>query len=82
MTSREGHVAELRENLWKLLVTTSDLHIYLIRALDGMDIFEATPTVQKKAALLRLMEVHDVSIENLLACAAWHDDEEVSADAE
>ncbi len=82
MTSRDEDSAELRERLWRTLVATSDLHIWLIRALDGMDVFEASPTPKKKTALLGLMDRHDVECTELLKCNAWHDDEEVSADAE
>ncbi len=75
MTSQERDDAELREHLWTALKATSDLHIALIRALDGMDVWERTPTRHSRGHFMALVGNFDLEVELLLNCASWQDAE-------
>ncbi len=80
MANRESEAAELRTHLWLALLSTSELHIQLIRALDGYDVWEKTPTPQSFARMLRAMQQLDMRNEALVNLPAWQDDDESPAD--
>ncbi len=77
---RESDAAELRTHLWLALLATSELHIQLIRALDGYDVWEKTPTPQSYARMMRAMQQLDMRNTALINLPAWQDNEELAAD--
>jgi len=72
MSNRSSDDAALRSHFWLCLKATSELHIALIRALDGYDVWEKVPTSQTFEQIEAIIKHLDVTIEELVALPAWH----------
>ncbi len=80
MNHRSSDDTDLRTHLWLCLLATSELHIQLIRALDGYDVWEKKPTPQSFARMYRAIQQLDLRAEALVNLPAWQDDDDSPAD--